>query len=196
VTVAGRTPFAGLSDPAIAMSAALALFVIPVDVRKRRFVMDWRTTKKLPWGLLLLFGGGLSLAASVKATGVGEFIANQVASLAGLPSVVVVLLVVTLLIFLTELTSNTATTATLVPILASLAPGMGLQPFLLIVPAAIAASCAFMLPVATPPNAIVFGSGYVTVPEMSRAGIWLNVVGIALITGLTYAVAMPLLGVR
>jgi sodium-dependent dicarboxylate transporter 2/3/5 len=196
VTIAGRAPFAGLSDPAIAMAAALALFVIPVDVRRREFVMDWQTAVKLPWGLLLLFGGGLSLAASVKATGVGEFIANQVASLAGLPSVIVVLLVVTLLIFLTELTSNTATTATLVPILAALAPGMGLQPLLLIVPAAIAASCAFMLPVATPPNAIVFGSGYVTVPEMTRAGIWLNVVGVALITALTYAVAMPLLGLR
>lgn len=194
--VGGRTPLSGLSDPAIAMAGALALFVIPVDVGKREFVMDWKTATKLPWGLLLLFGGGLSLAASVKATGVGEFIANQVASLAGLPSVIVVLLVVTLLIFLTELTSNTATTATLVPILAALAPGMGLHPFLLIVPAAIAASCAFMLPVATPPNAIVFGSGYVTVPEMSRAGIWLNVAGIALITALTYAVAMPILGVR
>lgn len=196
IAIGGRTPFAGLSDSAIAMAAALALFVIPVDPRAREFVMDWKTAAKLPWGLLLLFGGGLSLAASVKATGVGEFIASQVASLAGLPSVVVVLLVVTLLIFLTELTSNTATTATLVPILAALAPGMGLHPFFLIVPAAIAASCAFMLPVATPPNAIVFGSGYVTVPQMSRAGIWLNIVGIALITALTYAVAMPLLGVR
>jgi sodium-dependent dicarboxylate transporter 2/3/5 len=196
VSVAGGTPFAGLSDTAIAMAAAIALFVIPVDVGKSEFVMDWKTASKLPWGLLLLFGGGLSLAASVKATGVGEFIANQVASLAGLPPVVVVLLVVTLLIFLTELTSNTATTATLVPILAALAPGMGLPPLLLIVPAAIAASCAFMLPVATPPNAIVFGSGYVTVPQMARAGIWLNIVGIALITALTYAVAMPLLGAR
>jgi sodium-dependent dicarboxylate transporter 2/3/5 len=196
VSIAGGTPLAGLSDSAIAMAAALALFVIPVDVRTRDFVMDWSTASKLPWGLLLLFGGGLSLAAAVKATGVDEFIASRVASLAGLPPVVVVLLVVTLLIFLTELTSNTATTATLVPILAALAPGMGLKPLLLIVPAAIAASCAFMLPVATPPNAIVFGAGYLTVPQMSRAGIWLNLIGIALITALTYAVAMPVLGVR
>jgi sodium-dependent dicarboxylate transporter 2/3/5 len=195
IEVVGSRPLAGLSDPAIAMVAALALFVIPVDRRERVFVMDWGTAAKLPWGVLLLFGGGLSLAAAIRANGVGEFIANQVGAFAGLPSVVLVVLVVTLLIFLTELTSNTATTATLVPILASLAPGMGHDPFVLIVPAAIAASCAFMLPVATPPNAIVFGSGHVTVPQMARAGFWLNVIGIALITALTYAVAMPLLGI-
>jgi sodium-dependent dicarboxylate transporter 2/3/5 len=194
-TIAGATPFAGLSDPAIAVLGAVALFVIPVDVRRREFVMNWETARGLPWGLLLLFGGGLSLAAAVKANGVGEFIASRMAAFAGLPSVFVVLLVVAVLIFLTELTSNTATTATLVPILASLAPGMGLPPLLLCVPAAIAASCAFMLPVATPPNAIVFGSGHVSIPEMSRAGIWLNVIGIALVTLLTYAVTVPVLGV-
>jgi len=195
LTLGGGRPFAGLSDPAIAIAGALALFVIPVNVRERRFVMDWKTAEKLPWGLLLLFGGGLSLAAAVKANGVGEFIASRVAAFHGLPSVAVVLLVVTLLIFLTELTSNTATTATLVPILAALAPGMGFPALLLIVPAAIAASCAFMLPVATPPNAIVFGSGHVRIPDMSRAGLWLNVLGIALITALTYAVAVPALGI-
>jgi sodium-dependent dicarboxylate transporter 2/3/5 len=194
-TIAGAAPFAGLSDPAIAVLGAIALFVIPVNVRRREFVMNWETARGLPWGLLLLFGGGLSLAAAVKANGVGEFIASRMAEFAGLPSVLVVLLVVAVLIFLTELTSNTATTATLVPILASLAPGMGLPPLLLCVPAAVAASCAFMLPVATPPNAIVFGSGHVTIPEMSRAGIWLNVIGIVLITVLTYAVAVPVLGV-
>jgi sodium-dependent dicarboxylate transporter 2/3/5 len=195
VTFVGVRPFAGLSDPAIAVLGAILLFVIPVDVRRREFVMDWETARKLPWGLLLLFGGGLSLAAAIRANGVGEFIASRMAAFAGLPSVLVVLLVVAVLIFLTELTSNTATTATLVPILAALAPGMGLPPLLLIVPAAIAASCAFMLPVATPPNAIIFGSGQVTIPEMSRAGIWLNAIGIALITALTYAVAVPVLGV-
>jgi sodium-dependent dicarboxylate transporter 2/3/5 len=195
VTIFGVSPFAGLSDPAIAVLGAVSLFVIPVDVGRREFVMNWETARGLPWGLLLLFGGGLSLAAAVRANGVGEFIASRMAAFAGLPSVLVVLLVVAILIFLTELTSNTATTATLVPILASLAPGMGLPPMLLIVPAAIAASCAFMLPVATPPNAIVFGSGHVSIPEMSRAGIWLNVLGIALITALTYAVAVPVLGI-
>jgi len=96
-------------------------------------------------------------------------------------------------IFLTELTSNTATTTTLVPILAGLAPALGLHPYLLIVPAAVAASCAFMMPVATPPNAIVFGSGYVTIPQMCKAGLWLNIIGIALVTALAYAVIAPLL---
>jgi sodium-dependent dicarboxylate transporter 2/3/5 len=188
-------PLAGLSDPGIAMLAALALFAIPVDRRRRIFAMDWETAVKLPWGLLVLFGGGLSLAAALQANGVGERLGHQVGGLAGLPALVLVLGVTTLMIFLTELTSNTATTATLVPILAGLAPGLGVHPYLLIVPAAIAASCAFMLPVATPPNAVVFGSGLVTLPEMARAGVWHNIVGIVLITALAYAVALPLLGV-
>lgn len=106
-----------------------------------------------------------------------------------------VLGVVALMIFLTEITSNTATAAALIPILAGLAPGLGIEPLLLIVPAAIAASCAFMLPVATPPNAVVFGSGLVPLPQMARAGIWLNLIGIVLITGLCYALVLPLLGV-
>ena len=116
-------------------------------------------------------------------------------ALRGVPTLLLVALLVTLVIFLTELTSNTATAATFIPILAGIAPGLGLSPFALIVPAAIAASCAFMLPVATPPNAVVFGSGLVTIPQMCRAGIALNLIGIALITALTYAVALPLLGV-
>jgi sodium-dependent dicarboxylate transporter 2/3/5 len=102
--------------------------------------------------------------------------------------------IVTLLIFLTEITSNTATAATMIPILASLAPGLDVHPLALIVPAAIASSCAFMLPVATPPNAVVFGSGRVPLAEMARSGIWLNLVGIALITGLCYALVIPALG--
>jgi sodium-dependent dicarboxylate transporter 2/3/5 len=186
-------PLAGLSDAGIAILAALSLFVIPVDLRRRVFVMDWETAVRLPWGLLILFGGGLSLAAAIQANGVGEFLGSQVAGLAGLPSVILVLSVAALMIFLTELTSNTATTATLVPILGALAPALQVDPFLLIVPAAIAASCAFMLPVATPPNAVVFGSGLVSIPQMCRAGLWLNLLGIVLITGLTYAVALPLL---
>jgi sodium-dependent dicarboxylate transporter 2/3/5 len=193
---AGHRPFAGLTDTGIAIIAALLLFVIPVDIRKHSFVMNWRTAVKLPWGLLILFGGGLSLAAAIKANGVGEFIASQVGSLAGFNPVVLVVTVITMLIFLTELTSNTATTVTLVPIFAALAQGMKMHPYLLIVPAAIAASCAFMLPVATPPNAIVFGTGYVPISRMSRAGLWLNIAGIGLITALTYTIAMPVLGAR
>ncbi|MGI9590570.1 MAG: SLC13 family permease [Myxococcota bacterium] len=194
VEVAGIAPLAGLSDPGIAMLAALLLFVIPAERDPRRFVLDWDTAVKLPWGILVLFGGGLSLASAIRVNGVGELLASQVAGLAGTPSLLIVFAVVTLVVFLTELTSNTATTATLVPVLAALAPGLELDPVLLIVPAALAASCAFMLPVATPPNAIVFGSGLVRLPEMSRAGFWLNWLGIALITALAYAVVLPVLG--
>lgn len=190
----GVRPFACLSDTGIAMIAALALFVIPVDARNRVFLMDWRTAAKLPWGLLVLFGGGLSLAAAIKTNEVGTFLGCQVVGLAGLPTILLVLVVTAMVIFLTELTSNTATTATLVPILFAIAPALGAQPFVLIVPAAVAASCAFMLPVATPPNAIVFGSGHVKIAEMCKAGFWANLIGIVLITVVVYAVAIPLLG--
>ena len=121
--------------------------------------MDWETGVRLPWGVLILFGGGLSLAAAIRSNGVGEFLGAQVGALGSVPAPVVVVAAVALVIFLTELTSNTATTATLLPILAGLAPALGMPPLLLLVPVAIAASCAFMLPVATPPNVIVFASG-------------------------------------
>lgn len=176
---------AGLTDTGIAMLAALALFVIPVNVRQRKFTMDWQTATRLPWGILLLFGGGLSLAAAVQTNGVAEFIGSQAGRFAGMPAVLLVLIVTTVVIFLTELTSNTATTATLVPVLAALAPGLGIHPYLLVFPATIAASCAFMMPVATPPNAIVFGSGELTIPQMIKAGWWLNLIGIVLVTAFT-----------
>jgi sodium-dependent dicarboxylate transporter 2/3/5 len=145
--------------------------------------------------VLLLFGGGLSLAAAMQANGVGPLLGSQVGALAGWPSWVLVLAIATAIVFLTELTSNTATTATLVPILAGVAPGLGHDPLLLAVPAAIAASCAFMLPAATPPNAAIFGSGLVTIRDMSHAGFWLIWIGVAVVTFVTYAVAMPLLSV-
>jgi len=192
--VFGARPLAGLSDAGIAMGAALLLFVAPAERAPRRFVLDWDTAVRLPWGILVLFGGGLSLAAAIGANGVGELIASHVGGLAGIPTIGVVLAVVAGIVFLTELTSNTATTATLIPLLAALAPGLGIEPLMLIVPAALGASCAFMLPVATPPNAIVFGSGLVPITDMSRAGFWLNWLGIVLITGLAYALLMPLLG--
>ncbi len=175
-------PLAGLSDSGIAMTGALALFVLPVQASRRIFTLDWESTRELPWGILILFGGGLSLASAVKANGVAEFIGGLSHHFAHMPPVVIVLVVTATVIFLTELTSNAATTATLLPVLAALAPGMGLHPFMLVIPATIAASCAFMMPVATPPNAIIFGSGEVRIAQMARAGIWLNLVGIVLIT--------------
>jgi sodium-dependent dicarboxylate transporter 2/3/5 len=179
---AGSRPLAGLSDAGIAMGGALLLFVLPVEWRSGTFAMNWETAKRLPWGILLLFGGGLSLASAVQTAHVGEFIGSGVGALPDLPTVGLVLVVATLVIFLTELTSNTATTATLLPILAALAPGLGAHPYMLIFPATLAASCAFMMPVATPPNALVFGSGHVTIRQMVKAGLWLNFIGVILIT--------------
>jgi len=189
------TPLAGLTDSGIAIIAALILFVTPVSLSKREFLMDWATAVKLPWGVLVLFGGGLSLAATLDQSGFSAFLGSQAAILSPLPMVLIVSLVTGMMIFLTELTSNTATTATLIPVLYAVSIGLGIDPLLLIVPAGIAASCAFMLPVATPPNAIVFGSGLVSIPQMSRAGFWLNLVAILLIPLMAWAVIMPVLGV-
>jgi sodium-dependent dicarboxylate transporter 2/3/5 len=178
-------PFSGMTDAGIAMVGATSLFLIPTDIKRHVFALDWQATRQLPWGILILFGGGLSLASAVKTNGVAEFIGSLAHHVAGMPAIAVVLAVTITVIFLTELTSNAATTATLLPVLAALAPGMGLHPFLLILPATIAASCAFMMPVATPPNAIVFGSGEIRMGQMMRAGIALNLVGIGLVTILT-----------
>lgn len=188
-------PLAGLTDSGIAILAALALFVTPVSLAEREFLMDWPTAVKLPWGLLVLFGGGLSLAATLDRSGFSVFLGSQAAVLSPLPTMLIVVIVSAAMIFLTEMTSNTATTATLVPILYAVAVGLGFDPLLLIIPAGIAASCAFMLPVATPPNAVVFGSGRVSIPQMSRAGFWLNLIAIVLIPLMAWVVIMPSLGV-
>lgn len=186
----------GLSDTSIAIAAALATFVVPVSLRDGEFLMDWETAERLPWGVLLLFGGGLALADAVTTTGLAGWIGEALAGLQAWPLLLIVVLVTTVVIFLTELTSNTATAAAFLPLVASLALGIGENPFVLLVPAAIAASCAFMLPVATPPNAIVYGSGYVTVPQMARAGIWLNMLFIALITLIVYSLVLVAFGIE
>lgn len=176
------TGMTGLSDPGIAMVGALVLFAIPVDARERQFALDWPTAEKLPWGVLLLFGGGLSLAAAMDATGVAGWIAGAFDAAQGLPTWAVVLIVVALVKALSELTSNTAVTNTVLPILAGAAAGLGVHPMLLLVPAAISASYVFVLPVATPPNAIVFGSGGITIGEMAKLGVWLNLLSIVVVT--------------
>ncbi len=195
IAIGDVVPLAGLTDSGIAIIAALTLFVTPVSLAEREFLMDWSTAVKLPWGLLILFGGGLSLAATLDQSGFSAFLGSQAAVLSALPTMLIVILVSAAMIFLTEMTSNTATTATLVPILYAVAVGLGFDPLLLIIPAGIAASCAFMLPVATPPNAVVFGSGRVSIPQMSRAGFWLNLIAIVLIPLMAWAVIMPALGV-
>ena len=193
--IAGQQPLTGLTDAGIAVIAALVLFICPVSFKRREFLMDWQTAAKLPWGLLILFGGGLALAAGLSDSGFSEYLGNLSGGLAGLPVWVIVMAVITAVVFLTELTSNTATTATLVPIFLAVAIGLELPPLVLILPATLAASCAFMLPVATPPNAVVFGSGYLSVGQMIRAGFWLNLAAIVLLTLATWGVILPVLGI-
>ncbi|CAI8386928.1 MAG: Sodium-dependent dicarboxylate transporter SdcS [Rhodothermaeota bacterium MED-G12] len=144
--------------------------------------MEWKDAQRLPWGILLLFGGGLSMASAISSTGLAAWIGSGIGGLQNWPIVLLVVIVIALMVFLTEMTSNTASTATFLPILASIAIGLGENPLLFAIPTVLAASCAFMLPVATPPNAIVYGSGRITIPEMSRAGLLLNLLFIALLS--------------
>jgi solute carrier family 13 (sodium-dependent dicarboxylate transporter), member 2/3/5 len=169
-------------DTVIAISAGLLLFALPGD-RDGRMVLDWDDAQGgLPWGVLLLFGGGLSLAAAVADSGLDEWFGEQVEGLGALPVVLLIAAVVAIVMMLTEVTSNTATAATFIPVLGGVAIGIGADPMTLLIPAALAATCAFMLPVGTPPNAIVFGTGTVKITEMARGGVVLNVVGVVLIT--------------
>ena len=189
----GIAPLAGLSDAGIAIIAAITLFLITVDREKGESVMDWTTAVKLPWGVLILFGGGLALASATEANGVPGYIGSLAAGFSGWPVWAVLLVIIAIMVFMSELTSNTAQVATMLPILAALAPVLGVPTALMLVPATIAASCAFMMPVGTPPNAIVFGTGLVRMPQMMKAGIWLNITGIFLLFALTWFVFAPIL---
>ncbi len=180
------TPLSGLTDSSIAIFSAILLFLIPTKSNRNIFILEWKDLRDLPWGILILLGGGLSLAAAVQANGVTEFIGAYATVLSFLPPLLILLIIITGIVFLTELTSNTATTATLVPVLAAIAPSLNIHPYVLVIPAAIAASCAFMLPIATPPNAIVFGSGHISMYEMRKSGFWLNLLCILIITTLVY----------
>ena len=184
-------PLAGLSDAGIAMTAALALFLLPSGEPDGRRLLDWKLARDTPWGVLILFGGGLSLAAAIERTGLSSWFGTGVGGLSDWPITLLVMVIVVAVILLTELTSNTATAATFLPVLGGIAVGLGRDPLLLAVPAALAASGAFMLPVATPPNAIVYGSGAVRIEEMVRAGVWLNALFVLLITAAAY-VLLPL----
>ena len=171
-------------DSVIAMSVAVLLFIIPANSNHERLI-DWDTAKKLPWDILILFGGGLALSAQFSKTGLSLWIGHQVSALGFMPIVLIILIVTALVIFLTEITSNTATAAAFLPVIAGVAIGLGYEGeniMLFTIPVALAATCAFMLPVATPPNAIAYGSGYVRISDMIKAGLWLNIIAIFLIT--------------
>ena len=180
--------FSGLTDAGIAIISAILLFMIPSTSNKGE-LLDWSDSDKLPWGLLILFGGGLSIAAQINSSGLGIWIGEGLSVLSTVPPVFLILAVTALIIFLTEVTSNVATTSTFLPVFGAVAIGIGVLPVSLTVPVCLAASCAFMLPVATPPNAIVYGSGKFTIATMMRAGFFLNIIGIFVVTLFAYYIA-------
>lgn len=171
-----------ISDAGIAMTVGVALFLAPAGAALGVRLLDWNSALQLPWGVLLLFGGGLALSEQFDSSGLSQWIGEQAAGLGFTPTVLFVLLLVAGVLLLTELTSNTATAATFLPLVGGVAMGIGTPVLLLTAPVALAATCAFMLPVATPPNAIAYGSGYVTIGQMIRGGVWLNLVAVVLIT--------------
>lgn len=170
-----------LGDAGVAMIAGVLAFIIPSGT-DRHALVHWSDTTRLPWGILVLFGGGLSLAAALSSSGVTVWLGQQLAPLGAINHALLVVAITTLVVFLTELTSNVATTATLLPVVAALGVELGIDPLLIVVPVTIAASCAFMLPVATPPNAIVFSSGEIRIGTMMWAGLWLNIIAVVLVS--------------
>jgi sodium-dependent dicarboxylate transporter 2/3/5 len=178
----------GLTDAGIAIISAILLFMIPSSNNKDD-LLNWDSSNKLPWGLLILFGGGLSIAAQINSTGLGVWIGEGLSILGTVPPIMLIFFVAALIIFLTEITSNVATTSTFLPVFGAVAIGLGILPVSLTVPVCLAASCAFMLPVATPPNAIVYGSGKFTIATMMKAGLLLNIIGIFVVTLFAYFIA-------
>jgi sodium-dependent dicarboxylate transporter 2/3/5 len=191
-----------VNDTTVAIGAALVLFVVPSGPSMQGpgtttgALLDWETARTIPWGVLILFGGGLALASGVGDSGLSDWIGGLFTGLSGMPMVLMVLMVCLVMTFLTEITSNTAISTLFMPVLAAAAVSIGEHPALLMFPAALSASCAFMMPVATPPNAIVFGSGYVRIPQMARAGFVLNLIGALLITVLVYGLGIPVFGIQ
>ncbi|MBU1626514.1 SLC13 family permease [bacterium] len=171
-----------IRDSTVAMLMSLVMFAIPVDIKKGEYLLDWEWAKKIPWGILLLFGGGFALASGIQESGLALWIGQNLEFLSHIPSIMMIASICFIMTFLTELTSNTAITTIMMPILAASASKLGIHPYLMMIPATISASCAFMLPVATPPNAIVMGSGYVNIDQMAKSGLGLNLIGVILVT--------------
>ncbi len=178
-------------DSTVAIGATLLLFLIPVNFKKGEFLLDWKNAVNIPWGILLLFGGGLALAHEFQVTGLAQWIGSNLEILKAVPVLAAVLVVAVSMAILTEVTSNTAITSIFMPILAATSLGLGIHPYLLMIAGTIAASLAFMLPVATPPNAVVFGSGYLSIPTMAKTGVGLDILGIIVTTAIVYLLAIP-----
>ncbi|RCV87035.1 SLC13 family permease [Billgrantia montanilacus] len=187
-------PGVELTDAGIAVLAAVMLFVVPARWKEGRFLLDWESARNLPWGVLLLVGGGLSLGSAIETSGLAAVVAQGLSAFGQWPVWSLVAMTVVAVMLMSHVTSNTATAAAILPLTASLAASLGASPLLLSVPVAMAASCAFMLPVATPPNAVVFASGKVRVIDMMRAGALVSVVAVVVIILFLYALAMPVLG--
>lgn len=185
-----------VTDTTIAMTGALLLFFTPVNWRRGEFTMDWESTRNLPWDVLLLFGGGLSLASNIEKHGLSVYLGTLTGNLDGLPMLAILCVVCFGILMLTELTSNTATAATFLPITAAIAISLGQNPLLFLIPTALAANCSYMMPVGTPPNAIVFGSGRVPLPQMAKAGMLLNIALVPIIIGLVLLIAPWVFGVQ
>jgi len=175
----------GIDDTIIAIFFAIVLFLIP-SKNQKGVLIRWEEAVQIPWGIIILFGGGMALAKAFDSSGLALWLGNQMTLLQGVSLLLLILLLVTAVNFLTEITSNLATTAMLMPVLAPMALKVDVHPFALMVGAAVAASCAFMLPVATPPNAVVFGSGYLRIPDMVQKGIWMNLISILIVTLMVY----------
>ncbi len=180
-----------IDDTIISIAFAILLFLLPAS-KKGEKIMTWEDALKLPWGIVLLFGGGMALALGFETSGLAFWIGNQLTMLEKIPFILLLLILITTVNFLTEITSNIATTAMLLPVLISLAPTLGVHPYYLMIGATVAASCAFMLPVATPPNAVVFGSGYLKIEDMARKGIWMNIISVIILTAFIYLL-LPLI---
>ena len=178
--------FPQITDTGISMLGALALFVFPLDLKNGKFTLDWKDTSKLPWGILILFGGGLALAGGLKTAGLIDLIGNTIAQQEGLSIFIITTLLIFVMLFMTELMSNVALVNIFVPVVAGIAIGLQVPVLQIVIPVTLAASCAFMLPMATPPNAIVFASGHIKVFEMAKVGIVLNIISIMLLVGITY----------
>jgi sodium-dependent dicarboxylate transporter 2/3/5 len=176
-----------INDTSVAILAAILMFVIPASKGKGALLV-WSATRDVPWGVLILFGGGLTLSAQFTATGLSAWVGGSVSGLSGLPLILILAITAIVIILLTELTSNTATAAAFFPIMGSIAVGLGIEPFLMTIVVTFAVSCAFMLPVATPSNAVAFATGDLPIKSMIRAGIWLNVIGLLVIMVALYTI--------
>ncbi len=170
-----------LSDATTAMAGGILMFIVPVDFGRGKFLMDWDDTLRLPWGILILFGGGMCLAKGMEKSGIIEVIGQYVAQNSELGLLALIAIVTTIVLFMTELMSNVALVTIFIPVIIGVANGLGINPLYLVIPSTIASSCAFMMPISTPPNAIVFASGHIRIKDMMRAGILLNIVSIMIL---------------